>query len=110
MIENKLALLAIPLLPLLGAVLAGFLGRTLGRAFAHSVTILGVTAALVLSVFVFQDVQAGKTFNGAIYTWLVTEGINLQVGFLIDSPLNVITLVWSTTRSSSAIVIGGSPK
>ena len=92
MIENKLALLAIPLLPLLGAILAGFLGRTLGRAFAHSVTIFGVTAAFVLSVFVFQDVQAGKTFNGAIYTWLATEGIQFQIGFLID-PLTVTMML-----------------
>ena len=95
MIENKLALLAIPLLPLLGAVLAGFLGRTLGRTFAHSVTIFGVAAAFILSVFVFQDVQAGKTFNGAIYTWLVTGGINLQIGFLIDSLTVTMMLVVS---------------
>ena len=63
MIENKLALLAIPLLPLLGAILAGFAGPRLGRAFAHSVTIFGVLAAFVLSVFIFQDVQAGKSFE-----------------------------------------------
>ena len=93
MIENKLALLAIPLLPLLGALLAGFLGNKFGRAFAHSVTIFGVTAAFILSVFVFQDVQAGKTFNGAIYTWLATEGINLQIGFLIDSLTVTMMLV-----------------
>ena len=93
MIENKLALLAIPLLPLLGALLAGFLGNRLGRAFSHSVTILGVTAAFILSVFVFQDVQAGKTFNGAIYTWLATDGINLQIGFLIDSLTVTMMLV-----------------
>ncbi len=92
MIENKLALLAIPLLPLAGAVLAGFFGRALGRTFAHTVTIFGVTAAFVLSCFVFQDVQAGKTFNGAIYTWLVTDGINLQIGFLID-PLTVTMML-----------------
>ncbi|MEO8101947.1 MAG: NADH-quinone oxidoreductase subunit L [Betaproteobacteria bacterium] len=95
MIENKLALLAIPLLPLAGAVLAGFLGRTLGRTFAHTVTIFGVTAAFVLSCFVFADVQAGKSFNGAIYTWLVTEGISLQVGFLIDSLTVTMMLVVS---------------
>ncbi len=93
MIENKFALLAIPLLPLAGALLAGFLGRQLGRAFAHSVTIFGVTAAFILSAFVFQDVQAGKTFNAPIYTWLVTEGINLQVGFLIDSLTVTMMLV-----------------
>ncbi len=92
MIENKLALLAIPLLPLVGAVLAGFLGPRLGRAFAHSVTIFGVLAAFVLSCFVFQDVMAGKSFNGSIYAWLVTGGIKLEVGFLID-PLTVMMML-----------------
>ncbi|MEP7155136.1 MAG: NADH-quinone oxidoreductase subunit L [Betaproteobacteria bacterium] len=93
MIENKLALLAIPLLPLLGAILAGFLAPRLGRAFAHSATIFCVTAAFMLSIFVWQDVQAGKTFNGPLYTWLVTQGINLQIGFLIDSLTVMMMLV-----------------
>ena len=93
MIENKLILLAIPLLPLAGALLAGFLGKTLGRTFAHSVTILGVAASFVLSCLVFQDVLAGKTFNGSIYTWLQTEGIKLEVGFLIDSLTAMMMLV-----------------
>ena len=93
MIENKLALLAIPLLPLIGAMLAGFLGPRLGRAFSHSVTIFGVAAAFVLSGLVFQDVLAGKTFNGAIYTWLVTDGIRFEIGFLIDSLTATMMLV-----------------
>jgi NADH-quinone oxidoreductase subunit L len=93
MIENKIALLAIPLLPLLGAVLAGFFGGKLGRTFAHSVTILSVTAAFVLSLLVFQDVQAGKTFNGSIYTWLVTGGIKLEIGFMIDALTVMMMLV-----------------
>ncbi len=93
MIENKLALLAIPLLPLAGALLAGFLGGRLGRAFAHSVTIIGVVAAFVLSCLVFQDVQAGKTFNGTIYTWLSTESIRFEVGFLVDSLTATMMLV-----------------
>ncbi|MBL8520311.1 MAG: NADH-quinone oxidoreductase subunit L, partial [Betaproteobacteria bacterium] len=92
MIENKLALLAIPLLPLLGAILAGFFGR-LGRAFAHSATIFCVTAAFALSCFVFQDVQAGKTFNADIYTWLNAGGIKLAVGFLIDPLTATMMLV-----------------
>ena len=93
MIENKLALLAIPLLPLIGAMLAGFLGPRLGRAFSHSVTIFGVAAAFVLSGLVFQDVLAGKTFNGAIYTWLVTDGFRVEIGFLIDSLTATMMLV-----------------
>ena len=97
MIENKLALLAVPLLPLVGALLAGFLaprlGPRTGRAFAHSVTIFGVAASLVLSFFIFQDVLAGKSFNGSIYTWLVTGGVKLEVGFLIDSLTVMMMLV-----------------
>ena len=97
MIENKLALLAVPLLPLVGAVLASFLaprlGPRTGRAFAHSVTIFGVAASLVLSFFIFQDVLAGKSFNGSIYTWLVTGGVKLEVGFLIDSLTVMMMLV-----------------
>jgi NADH-quinone oxidoreductase subunit L len=84
MIENKIALVAVPLLPLLGAILAGFLGRRFGRGFAHSVTILGVLGAFVLSALVFKDVLAGKTFNGDLYTWLTTDSIKFAVGFLID--------------------------
>ena len=93
MIENKLILLAIPLLPLAGAILAGFFGKMLGRTFAHSVTILGVAASFVLSCLVFQDVLAGKSFNGAIYTWLQTEGIKFEIGFLIDSLTAMMMLV-----------------
>jgi hypothetical protein len=44
MIENKLALLAIPLLPLAGAILAGFLGPRLGlRARRVRVVVLRVS-------------------------------------------------------------------
>jgi NADH-quinone oxidoreductase subunit L len=93
MIENKLVLLAIPLLPLCGAILAGFFGRKLGRTFAHTVTILGVAAAFVLSALVFQDVLAGKKINTSIYTWLVTGGVKLEVGFLIDSLTATMMLV-----------------
>ena len=49
---SKLHLLLIVLAPLLGAVLAGLLGRRIGRAGAHSVTILGVAASCALSCWV----------------------------------------------------------
>ncbi len=100
MIENKLALLSIPLLPLAGAILAGFIAPILGksegkpgRAFAHSVTILGVLGAFIVSCLVFQDVLAGKTFNGSVYTWMVSGGIKLEVGFLVDSLTAMMMLV-----------------
>ena len=85
--------LLVPLAPLFGAIVAGLFGKTIGRAGAHTVTILGVAVALVLSIIVFQDVQAGHTFNGPVYTWLESGGLSLQVGFLIDKLTVMMMLV-----------------
>lgn len=85
--------LAVPLAPLVGALIAGLLGWKIGRIGAHTVTILGVAAAFALSAFVvLPDVLAGHTFNGDVYTWAVSGGIPLDVGFLID-PLTVLMMV-----------------
>ena len=42
--------LAIPLAPLLGAIIAGLFGRQIGRAGAHTVTILGVAVITSYSI------------------------------------------------------------
>jgi NADH-quinone oxidoreductase subunit L len=84
--------LLVPLAPLAGAILAGFFGKILGRTGSHIVTILGVTISFVLSVLIYQDVQAGNVFNGAVYTWMESGGLKLQVGFLID-PLTVLMMM-----------------
>ncbi len=85
--------LAIPLSCLAGALLAGLFGWKIGRIGAHSVTILGVAVAFALSAFVvLPDVLAGNTFNGPVYTWGVSAGIPLEVGFLID-PLTALMMV-----------------
>ena len=78
--------LAIALAPLLAAIIAGLGGRVIGRAGAHSVTILGVALSFALSVWVLwgQVVEGQPAYNGAVYTWLVTDGIEMQVGFLVD--------------------------
>jgi NADH-quinone oxidoreductase subunit L len=85
--------LAIPLACLAGALVAGLFGRFIGRAGAHTVAILGVTAAFVLSLVVYQDtVVHGHVFNGTVYTWGVSGGIPMEIGFLID-PLSAIMMV-----------------
>ena len=60
--------LLVVLAPLAGALLAGLLGRVVGRRGAHVATILGVLVSLIGAVLVFQQVAAGQTFNGAVYT------------------------------------------
>jgi NADH-quinone oxidoreductase subunit L len=86
--------LTIALAPLAAAVIAGLMGKAIGRAGAHSVTILGVGLSCVLSFYVlYQFVFQGQApFNGTVYTWLVSDGLHMQVGFLID-PLSAMMMV-----------------
>ncbi len=80
----KAVYLLVPLAPLAGAILAGLFGRALGRAGTHSVAILGVLASFLGSCWVLADVLQGNTCNGAVYTWLTSGGVKLEIGFLID--------------------------
>ena len=61
-------LLTIVLAPLAAAILAGLCGRWIGRAGAHTVTILGVAVAFVLSAMVLFDLA-----NGGVPTVLVEK-------------------------------------
>jgi NADH-quinone oxidoreductase subunit L len=88
----KTLYLIIPFAPLVGALIAGLFGRAIGRAGAHWATILGVAVSFVCSVLVMQDVLAGSTFNGTLYTWLEAGGLKLEIGFLID-PLTAIMMI-----------------
>ncbi len=94
---NPLLLLAIPLAPLVGAAIAGlfgtkFFGNLIGRAAAHTATILGVAIACALSFMVLNDVLAGARFNETIYTWMQLGELSLEVGFLVD-PLTAMMMV-----------------
>ncbi|MHB8743235.1 MAG: NADH-quinone oxidoreductase subunit L [Sulfuricaulis sp.] len=91
-IDFKLIYLAIPLSCLAGAILAGLFGGKIGRVGAHTAAILGVAVAFALSAFVvLPDVLAGNVFNGPVYTWGVSGGIPLEIGFLID-PLSALMM------------------
>src|SRR5688572_2576133 len=70
--------------PLLGAILAGFLGWKLGRTFAHTVTIASVTVSFLASLGAFVQVMGGATLDAEVYTWLAGDGFRMQVGFLVD--------------------------
>jgi len=78
--------LGVVLAPLVGSIIAGLFGKSIGRAGAHWVTIIGVGISVLLSAIVYYHVfvRHAPAFNGPVYTWLTTGGITLQVGFLID--------------------------
>ncbi len=90
-------LLAIPLAPLFGSIIAGIFGTKMGgnlvgRKSAHSITILGVAIAFVLSAMTLMAVvQDGARFNETIYAWMVIGDLKMEVGFLID-PLSAMMM------------------
>ena len=91
---NPNLLLAIPLLPLAAAILAGLGGRVIGRAGAAAVTIAAVGAACVLSCIVLKQllIDGAAVYDAPVYTWLVSDDLGMQVGFLVDA-LSVLMMV-----------------
>ncbi len=78
-------LLAVPLAPLVGSIAAGLFGKAIGRAGAHTVTILGVAIAFALSAWtLYQVVAQGARYNQTIYDWMQLGGLKMEIGFLVD--------------------------
>jgi len=78
-------LLAVPLAPLVGAIAAGLFGKPLGRRGSHTIAILGVFIAFVLSAMTLKSVAVdGARFNATIYEWMNLGGLKMEVGFLVD--------------------------
>jgi NADH-quinone oxidoreductase subunit L len=86
MASIKTILVLIPLLPLAAAAVAGLLRNQVGRAGSHWVTILGVAVSFFLSAYVLylQVFDNLGTLNISVYTWMVSDGIRFEIGFLID--------------------------
>jgi NADH-quinone oxidoreductase subunit L len=78
--------LAVVLAPLAAALVAGLAGRLIGRAGAHWVTILAVGASFMMSLRVLFDQLSPDAvpYNDSVYTWLVTDGVRMEIGFLVD--------------------------
>jgi NADH-quinone oxidoreductase subunit L len=92
---NPHLLLAIPLLPLVAAIIAGLGGRLVGRTGAHLVTIAGVAVSFLLSLSVLRDVyfEGAPVYDAPVYTWLVSDGMAMHVGFLIDRLTTLMMVV-----------------
>jgi NADH-quinone oxidoreductase subunit L len=87
---NATTLLAVPMAPLVGAVLAGILGTQfggnwIGRRLTHTLTILGVLIAFILSASTLKSVAIdGARFNETLYTWMTVGDLKMEVGFMVD--------------------------
>ncbi|MFD1711590.1 NADH-quinone oxidoreductase subunit L [Ottowia sp. GY511] len=85
------SLIAVPLAPLAGSLLAGILGTAfggnrIGRVASHTATILGVFVAFVISAMTLYSVVVdGAHFNQTLYEWMTVGSLKMEVGFLVDS-------------------------
>ena len=62
-----------------------FGGNRIGRRLSHTLTILGVLIAFVLSAMTLKSVALdGARFNETLYTWMVVGGLKMEIGFLVD--------------------------
>ncbi len=84
----------IVLAPLIGSIIAGLFGKTVGRSGAHWVTIIGVGISCILSLIAYKHIMfdGGEIYNATVYTWLVSGELRLEAGFLVDK-LSVTMMV-----------------
>lgn len=79
------SLLAVPLAPLVGSIVAGLFGGYIGRRPAHLITILGVLVSFVISAMTLKAVAVdGATFNATVYEWMTLGTLKMEVGFMVD--------------------------
>jgi len=89
----------IPFLPLAAFVVNILLGKKYLKENAHWVSILAVAGSWVISVMALTEVLSGKKINYDLYTWILSDGFKVSVGFLIDQ-LTAVMLIVVTTCST----------
>ncbi|MDX8387664.1 MAG: NADH-quinone oxidoreductase subunit L [Ghiorsea sp.] len=96
---SQAELLAIPLLPLVGALAAGLFGWLLKDTLSHLITSGSVILSAALSIHVFMQVLDGAEFYGNFWTWISSGALKVQIGMMID-PLTAIMMVTVTVVSA----------
>lgn len=78
--------IVILLAPLIGSIIAGILGKKIGRSGAHWITILGVGIAFICAIYIFKliVIDAVPAFNGTLYVWVMSGNALFNAGILID--------------------------
>jgi NADH-quinone oxidoreductase subunit L len=95
------ALLWIPLLPLLGALINLTLGRRWSKATVHTIAIAAVVAAFGLSAYLvfgpllseFRAERGGVGIAQNVYTWIEVGSFKAQLAFRLDTLSAVMILI-----------------
>ncbi|MES0372519.1 MAG: NADH-quinone oxidoreductase subunit L, partial [Mariprofundaceae bacterium] len=98
---NAVELLAIPALPLLGALVVGLFGWALKEKLSHWITCTLVVVSAILSVHVFAQSMDGASFYGNFWTWMVSGNFVVPIGMMVD---RLTTIMMMTVTIVSACV------
>lgn len=86
--DNPLVLIAtiITLLPLSASIIAGLLGKQLGRTLTHRVVVSLIGIAFLLSCYLFKVFVLGNNpaIDAKLYTWATAGIFHFDVAFLLD--------------------------
>jgi len=98
--------LTIVLAPLAAAIIAGLFGKQIGRTGSHWITVLAVGCSFVLSALVLKHLyfDGGQTENYTVYTWAVSDGLRMEIGFLIDRLTALMMVVGMNTFQPSRMI------
>ncbi len=99
--------LLIPFLPFVAFLINILFGRGFIKDKAHWVAITAVAGSWVVSVATLVDVMSGKTLNEDLYTWILSGGFRVSVGFLIDQLTTVMLIVVTTCSTLIHIYSAG---
>ena len=95
--ENTLINLALimTLLPLVGTLFAGLLGKQLGRTITHRLVVSLVGISFFISCYLFYQIvmQGAPMMDHTFYTWATAGVFKFEVAFLIDRLSATMTMI-----------------
>src|SRR5262245_24488501 len=84
----------IPVLPLLGAIVNGVLGKRLPKGLVGLIGAGTVAASFVLSAGAFMQMRAdGAAVTRNYFTWIYSGAFRAEYGFLLDPLSGVMIMV-----------------
>ncbi len=87
-------------LPLIGSIISGFFGKTIGDKLSQLITCILVSISALLSLFIFfKVVSSGYEHNAIIATWINSGSLNVNWSIKVDA-LSAVMLVVVTLVSS----------
>ena len=87
-------------LPLIGSIISGFFGKTIGDRLSQLITCILVSISALLSLFIFfKVVSSGYEHNAIIATWINSGSLNVNWSIKVDA-LSAVMLVVVTLVSS----------